>query len=159
MLGQKRQLFQNCRICTFPNSKKRNRNHEKLFNFWKLVILKVSTFHLNDKKNKRYRDFKTLKFYHRIIDFNQYFLALHMNWALLAVLAFWLKFTFYHIDILKVALSQVSKKLTEMLTKSDCFMWKEKGTYECHRRVFFNQSSINHLLVLNKPFTGRSCIS
>ena len=39
--------------------KKRNRNREKLFNFWNLVLLTDSTFHLNDKKNKRYRDFKT----------------------------------------------------------------------------------------------------
>ena len=30
--------------------KKRNRNHKKLFNFWHLVLLKGSTFHLNDKK-------------------------------------------------------------------------------------------------------------
>ena len=30
--------------------KKRNRNREKLFNFWNLVLLKGSTFHLKDKK-------------------------------------------------------------------------------------------------------------
>ena len=30
--------------------KKRNKNREKLFNFWNLVLLKGSTFHLNDKK-------------------------------------------------------------------------------------------------------------
>ena len=29
--------------------KKRNRNRKKLFNFWNLVLLKGSTFHLNDK--------------------------------------------------------------------------------------------------------------
>ena len=41
-------------------TKKRNRNREKLFNFWSLVLLKDFTFHLNDKKSKWYRDFKRL---------------------------------------------------------------------------------------------------
>ena len=33
------------------NLKKHNRNHEKLFNFPNLVLLKDSTFHLKDKKS------------------------------------------------------------------------------------------------------------
>ena len=40
--------------------KKSNRNREKLFNFWNLVLL--TTFHLNDRKNKRHREFKSLAF-------------------------------------------------------------------------------------------------
>ena len=44
MLGQKRQLSQNCLICTFSNSKNVTGTAKKLFN------LKGSTFHLNGKK-------------------------------------------------------------------------------------------------------------
>ena len=47
MLGQKRQLFQKCLICTFPNSKSVTGTAKNCL-----------VFHLNDKKNKRYRDFK-----------------------------------------------------------------------------------------------------
>ena len=50
MLGQKQQQSQNCLIYTFPNSKNVTGIAKNFFNFWNLVLLKGSTFHLNDKK-------------------------------------------------------------------------------------------------------------
>ena len=50
MLGLKRQLSQKLPYLPVSKLKKRSRNREKLFNFLYLVLLKGSTFHLNDKK-------------------------------------------------------------------------------------------------------------
>ena len=58
MLGQKRQQSQGVLFARFK-TQKHNRNHEKLFNFRNLVLLKGFTFYLKDKE-KRYKDFKNI---------------------------------------------------------------------------------------------------
>ena len=52
-LGQKTTAVQELSYLHVSRLKKRNGNREKQFCFWNLVLLKGSTFHLNDKKSDK----------------------------------------------------------------------------------------------------------
>ena len=71
MLGQKRQLSPpKLSYLHVSKLKKRNRNRETLFNFWTLVLLKGSTFHINDKKISEIGTFTLFEVFSHVVVFD-----------------------------------------------------------------------------------------